>query len=255
MARIPHSIRVEAVVLRHSDWGEADRLLLLYSREQGRLRAIVKGARKITSRKAGHLEPFTRVQLQLARGRDLWIVTQAETVEAYLTVRAELTRTGYAAYALELLDRFSYEEESPNPAVYRLLSETLERLGAETDPQLAVRYYEIRLLDFLGFRPHLFECANCGAQIEPEDQYFSAEAGGVLCPRCGNGLPNARAVKMETLKYLRHFQRSSYPEARRARPDAESMAALEGLMQHYLTWLLERELNTPGFMRQVRKKD
>ena len=91
---------------------------------------------------AGHLEPFTRVQLQLARGRDLWIVTQAETVEAYLAVRADLTRTGYAACALELLDRFSYEEESPNPSVYRLLIETLERLGMETDPQLAVRYFK-----------------------------------------------------------------------------------------------------------------
>ena len=70
------SIRVHAIVLRHADWGEADRLITLYSREQGKLRAIAKGARKITSRKAGHLEPFTHVKLQLARGRDLYIVRQ-----------------------------------------------------------------------------------------------------------------------------------------------------------------------------------
>src|SRR5512147_531639 len=101
-----HTLKVEAVVLRHSDWGEADRLLGLYSREQGKLRAVAKGARKLRSRKAGHLEPFTRVSLLMARGRDFWIVTQAETVDAYLPLRDDLVRTSYAGYVVELLDRF-----------------------------------------------------------------------------------------------------------------------------------------------------
>ena len=79
--REAHSFRVEAVVLRHSDWGEADRILTLYTRERGKVRAIAKGARKIRSRKAGHLEPFTRVTLQLAKGHDLLIVTQADTLD------------------------------------------------------------------------------------------------------------------------------------------------------------------------------
>ncbi len=87
------SFRVEAVVLRHSDWGEADRLLTLYTRERGKVRAIAKGARRIRSRKAGHLEPFTRVTLQLAKGRDLLIVTQADTLDAYLPLGANLVKT------------------------------------------------------------------------------------------------------------------------------------------------------------------
>ena len=87
------SFRVEAVVLRHVDWGEADRLLTLYSREKGKLRAIAKGVRRLRSRKAGHLEPFTRAAVQLARGRDLLIVTQADTVNAYLPIRGDLERT------------------------------------------------------------------------------------------------------------------------------------------------------------------
>ncbi|MEW5831025.1 MAG: DNA repair protein RecO, partial [Chloroflexota bacterium] len=94
----PRSFRAEAIVLRHSDWGEADRMLVLFTRQQGKVRALAKGARKIRSRKAGHLEPFTRVTLQLAAGRDLLIVTQAETLEAYQPVREDLVLTGYAAY-------------------------------------------------------------------------------------------------------------------------------------------------------------
>jgi DNA repair protein RecO (recombination protein O) len=246
------SFRASAVVLRHSDWGEADRLLTLYTREQGKVRAIAKGARKVTSRKAGHLEPFTHATLQLAKGRDLFIVTQAETVNAFLPLREDLVKTGYAAYLLELIDRFTYEEQGGDASLFRLLTETLERVEKESDAWLAIRYYEIRLLDFLGFRPKLFECANCGREILAEDQFFSFSAGGAVCPRCGQGLPNLHRISVDTLKYLRHFQRSSYRDASRARPSFEVRREAESLMQGYFTYLLERELNTPGFIKRVK---
>lgn len=246
------SLRVHAIVLRHADWGEADRLVTLYTREQGKIRAIAKGARKITSRKAGHLEPFTHVKLQLARGRSLFIVTQAETIEAYLSLRETLVMTGTASYVVELLDRFVYEEEGANPTLFRLLSETLKRLASGEDPWLSVRYYEMRLLDFLGFRPQLFECANCGREIKAQDQFFSFLSGGVICPRCGRGLPNLTSITVDALKYLRHFQRSSYAESKQARPSSDVRDEVETLMQGYFTYLLERELNSPGFLKQVR---
>jgi DNA repair protein RecO (recombination protein O) len=216
------------------------------------LRAIAKGARKITSRKAGHLEPFTQVKLQLARGRDLFIVTQADTLDAYQSLRENLVLTGYASYLVELLDRFVYEEGSANPTLFRLLADSLKRLVDVEDTWLAVRYYEMRLLDFLGFRPQLLECANCGREIKAEDQFFSFSLGGVVCPRCGQGLPHLKSISVETLKYLRHFQRSGYGEATRARPSVEVRAETENLMQAYFTYLLERELNSPGFLKSVR---
>jgi len=251
--RHTRSFRAEAVVLRHADWSEADRLLTLFTREHGKLRAIAKGARKMLSRKAGHLEPFTRVTIQLARGRELPIVAQVETLDAYLPIREDLVKVGYAAYVLELIDRFTYDEEGNNPVIFRVLTDTLGRIASEPDGWLAVRYYEMRLLDFLGFRPKLFECANCGREIEPLDQYFSPSAGGVICPKCGMGLPGLWSVSVEALKYLRHFQRSNYAEAARARPNAGIQKEVETVMQGYFTYLLERELNTPGFLKRVRE--
>jgi DNA repair protein RecO (recombination protein O) len=253
MSSLPRSQRVEAVVLRHSDWGEADRMLTIFTRELGKLRVVAKGARRPRSRKAGHLEPFTRVALLLARGREIWIVTQAETLDAYLPVRDDLERTGYAAYVAELLDRFTYEE-GENSSLYRLFVEALERVSTLEDPVPAIRYYEIRLLDLLGFRPELFHCVQCGNEIQPEAQYFSALLGGVVCPRCGLDAAGVRPVSMQALKYLRHYQRSGYAEATRVRlPDAVR-PELEALMQHYLTYLLERGLNSPAFLREVRRK-
>lgn len=247
------SFRVDAVVLRHSDYGEADRLLTLYTRQTGKTRALAKGARKIASRKAGHIEPFTQVKLQLAQGRDMPLVTQADTIDAYLPLREDLILTSHASYVVELLDRFTYEDGAESPSTFRLLTETLARLASKVDPWLVVRYYEMRLLDHLGFRPQLLECTNCRREIKAEDQFFSFSAGGVICPRCGQGLRNLHDISVEALKYLRHFQRSSYAEATRARASQDVQQEIETLMQGYFTYLLERELNTPGFLKKIRE--
>jgi DNA repair protein RecO (recombination protein O) len=252
---MPSAVRnlsTEVVVLRHNDWGEADRLLVLFSREAGKLRAIAKGVRKMRSRKAGHLEPFTRVKLMLARGRDFWIVTQAETVDGYPAMREDLLRTGYAAYTIELLDRFTYEE-GENRALYDLLTTTLERVNTLPDPFPAVRYYEIRLLDLLGFRPELQRCVRCDAEIKPENQYFDALHGGVVCPRCVDRTPTARPVSMHALRILRHYQRSSFRDALKAEISPAVRRELEALLNYYLTYLLERKLNSPVFIQEVRR--
>jgi len=247
------SYRLEAVVLRHIDWGEADRLLSLFTLERGKQRAIAKGVRKPHSRKAGHLEPFTRVSLQLARGRDLSIITQAEALDLFMVLREDLLLTTYTAYVVELLDRFTYEE-GENQALYRLLVNTLDRLRKQGDLDVVVRYFEMRLLDYVGFRPQLVNCVACGTVIQAQDQYFSAAQGGVMCPKCGQSTPGARPVSMDALRYFRHFQRSNYKEATHAAIPVNIKREMENLIQHYLTYLLEHSLNTPSFLRKIRKE-
>ncbi len=251
MPRSEHSQRVEAIILRHTDWGETDRLLVLYTREKGKLRAIAKGVRRIHSRKAGHIEPFTRSALQLAVGRDFWLVTQAETIVFYPSLAEDLLRTGYAAYMVELIDRFTMEE-GQNAALYSLFAETLQRIAEEPDPFVAVRYGEIRMLEQFGFRPELFQCVKCGAEITAQDQFFSAELGGALCPPCGMLVKDSRPVSLQALKFLRHLQRSSYTTAKKAIIPPQVRTEMETLMQYYITHILERKLNTPEFLRRVK---
>lgn len=248
------SLRTEAVILRHLDWGEADRLLWIFTREQGKIRIVAKGVRKLRSRKAGHLEPFIHANLLLAYGREMWIVTQAETVQAFIPLREDLRRLGYASYVIELLDRFTYEE-GENKQLFHLLVDTLGLLSAEPDPAFAVRYYEVRLLDLVGYRPQLFHCVSCHNPIQAEDQFFSASLGGVLCPRCGAGGAEGRPISVGALRLLRHFQRSTYQEARRLRLNEEVDREIEVLMQHFFTYLLERGLNTPAFLKRVKRLD
>lgn len=254
MPRELHSYRVEAVVLRHLDWGEADRILTIFTRQHGKIRVIAKGVRKIRSRKAGHVEPFTRVTIQLSKARDFPIVTQAEMLDSHSLLREDLVLIGNASYVVELIDRFTYEE-GENVSLYTLLEQTLGRLSHPEnfpDALLVLRYYEIRLLDYVGFRPELFHCVRCSEEIVPQPQFFSAEHGGVVCPKCSQDILGLRPISVEALRFLRHMQRSSFGEASRAQPPSEIHREMENLMQHYLTYVLERGLNSPRFIRQVR---
>lgn len=253
MPREQRSIRVEAIVLKHNDFGEADRLLTLYTRQRGKLRALAKGVRKMHSRKGGHVEPFTEVSLQLATGRSMFIVSQAEAINSYVRLREELELVGYASYCVEMLDKFTYEDEENSP-VYRLIVNTLARLNNGDEVELAVRYYEIQLLNLLGFRPELHKCVVSNEVIQAEAQYFSTSLGGVVSPKHGRKLEGAVPVSMEALKYMRHFQRSSYREATRAKVSTQVQRELEVLMQHYVTYLLERSMKSPSFLRRVRRE-
>ncbi len=244
------SLRVEGVVLKYKEWGETDRLLTLFTRELGKVQAIAKGVRKPHSRKAGHLEPFTRVNILLARGRDLYILTQAEAIDTFLTIKNDLVNLGYGFYIIELLSSFTYEE-GENRKLYQLLVNTLVRLNRGDDPKIVIHYFEIRLLDFAGYRPHLFNCAQCEKIILAEDQFISPLQGGVLCPNCGHRSPEAHKISKDALRYLRHFQRSSYKEALKAHIMQEVNTEIENLIQFYTTYILERVLNTPSFLKRM----
>ena len=250
MPKTERTLKVEAIVLHHSNWGEADRLLTIFTKTHGKLRIIAKSVRKMQSRKAGHLEPFSHCRLMLAWAHDLWIVTDAETINSFNPLREDLQLMTRAAYIIELLDRFTFEE-GQNWQLYQLVVDTLGNLSQTEDPFVPLRYYEMQLLDLLGFRPLLFECAKCGKKIIAEDQFFSAEQGGVLCPSCGARSSDARLISMDALRFLRHFQRSDYKTALKADPAKKTRDEIEAIMNYYLTFLLERKLNTPEFLKQI----
>jgi DNA repair protein RecO (recombination protein O) len=252
MARL-RTYRSEAIVLRRVDFGEADRLLTLYSREFGKIKALAKGARKPQARKAGHVELFMRTNFMFARGKNIDIVTQAEVVEPYLALRDDLVRTTYAAYAAELIDGLTAEADR-DPAKYDLLSKALGWLAASDNSLLVARYYELRLLGLAGFQPQLFRCVSCNEAIEQQDQFFSAELGGLLCPSCQAADRRALPISASAVKVLRHLQTHqwSHVQALRLRPKVQR--ELESVMHHYLRHILERNLRSADFLYRLRRE-
>jgi DNA repair protein RecO (recombination protein O) len=249
MAR-ERTYHLEAVVLRRRNWGEADRILTLFTPQRGKIRVRAAGVRKPSSRKAGHLELFHRADLFLARGRDFDIVTQAETVEAFPRLREDLVRSAAASYCAELLDRVS-PEESENAAAYRLLVRVLEELNRGGNPALALRCYDVQLLECSGYRPELNKCTVGGETIRAEDQFFSPARGGAVCPRCAVRVEGRFPVSVAALRVLRHIQRIPLAEALRLNVTESTLSELESVMQRYLQYVLESPLHSRKYFSDV----
>ena len=259
----------EAIILRRIDYGEADRILTIMTPQSGKLRVIAKGARKITSRKAGHVELFTRVRLLLARGRNFDIVSQAETVEPYRPLREELLRGSYAHYLSELIDAFA-QEGSEDSALYDLLANGLAWVAESPHPALAARYFELRLLTLTGYRPQLFRCARTGGPLEldtvadtpgpdqarrPPAIAFSPAEGGVLCAAAAGQARDTLSLSPGTLRLLRALQTQPF-EALSAPEFAPAVhAQAEQVMRRYLVYILERNLRSAHFLHQLESED
>jgi len=184
---MPGSLKTEGIVLRGIRYGEADRVLHLYTPERGRVSAIAKGVRRAKSRFGGRLEPFFRLNLVLYQGRsDLMTVTSAETIAGHPRLREHAGTLDGAARACDAVGRL-FGDGDPHPGVYHLLSNQLALLDRE--PARATRAnalaFRLKLLLAAGFAPHLASCASCG---EPEHLVgFSGAAGGVVCAACEVG--------------------------------------------------------------------
>ena len=247
------TLRTEAIVLKRSNYGEADRLLTLYTRESGKIKAIAKGARKPQSRKTGHVELFMRSRFMLAEGRGFHIITQAEMIDAYPALREDLVRTTYASYLVELLDRFTVEEDT-HQEIYQLLSDALGWLGEADDIRLPTRTYELRLLGYLGFQPQLFHCVACDEPVQEQDQFFSAELGGLLCPNCRPADRSAKPISAVSVKVLRYLQTRPWDTVKTLQLKRPLHAELEIIMHYYLTFILERNLKSVDFLNRLREE-
>jgi DNA repair protein RecO (recombination protein O) len=181
---MPGPVKTQAVVLRSIRYGEADRIVHLYTPHRGRVGAIAKGVRRSRSRFGGRLEPFFRLDLILHEGRgELLTVTSAETVDGYARLRDDGRALDAAARACDALGRL-FETTEPHPEVYNLLCNELALLDAEPARgtlanQLAFR---LKLLLAAGLAPQLAACAACGARDHITG--FSGAAGGVVCSAC-----------------------------------------------------------------------
>ncbi len=255
MARLERSFKTAAIVLRRQDYGEADRLLTLFTPEHGKLHVIAKGVNKPAGRKTGHVELFTRSTMLIQRGREIHVVSQAEMVEPFLPLQENLERGAYAHYVAELLDHFT-ELEEQNTALFRLLDAALGWLSLpEVDLRLAARYYELHLLQLVGFQPSLFTCAVGQEDITAQDQYFSLADGGVVCPDHYRASSQLVAVNLTTLKTLRYLQTRDYETISKLKLDGILHLDLEKIMQDYLVHVLERRLKSVEFIRRLRRKD
>ncbi len=256
MSPRPRVYKTEAIVLRTMDFGEADRVLTVLTPRLGKLRVIAKGVRRPRSRIGGALQPFSDVQLVLAVGRTFDVVTSTSLEDPHLGLRNDLHSTAAAWYVVELTDRFC-EGAADSHDAFRLLAQTLCALdaGSEVTRDVVTRWFELALLDAMGFRPELSRCLECGASIEPEGNVYSPVGGGVVCGQCRHAAHGATSISADALKVMRHLQRTPLVGVLRLTLVSALQREVERLLHATLSAVLERELRSRDFLDEVAARD
>ena len=231
--------RDEAIVVRTYKLGEADRIVVLFTKARGKVRAVAKGVRKTTSRFGSRLEPTSHVALQLYEGRNLDTITQAESLDHFRAIRDDLDRIARAASMLEAVDHIT-EEREPNGRLFAMLLGALRALAADDHPLIAPAFFW-KLLALEGFAPVVDACVVCGS--EESLCAFSLDEGGVTCRDHRRGSP----LDAEALLLLQ-LVLSGRVAAALARPLSPATYEIEHLATRALEWQLERRLKSVGIL-------
>ena len=247
----PRVYQAEAIVTKRTKLGEADRILTLYTPDYGKVRAVAKGSRRTNSKLGGHVELLTHSLLLLAKGRNLDIITQAQTIQGFLPLKEDLRRMSCGLYITELIDSFTAEDEG-NRQIFELLKETLDQLSQAQKSDTIVRYFEMHLLEFTGYRPQLQQCANCGGALKPVQNYFSSSQGGALCGDCSYEEPIVLPLSLNALKVLRLWQNCNFENAVKVTIKPELALELEQLLREYIKYVLDRQLKSTAWLDLIK---
>jgi DNA repair protein RecO (recombination protein O) len=242
--------RATVIVLRRLDYSETDRILTVLSERQGKFSIIAKGVRRPASKIGPHLELLSITQLMLARGRDLDVVSGAETVESHHRLRTDLAAYGAASHCAEITDRFLAERDAHRP-VYRALSDVLAHLDAGDSPENVSTWYALFLLEQMGVRPELYRCIVCERPIDEQPNAFSSRLGGMLCSDHSRQDPSAAILSIAAQKVLRHMARSTLDSIITLKVDPGTAAELRQVLATFLTTQLERDLVSQNVSRRV----
>lgn len=241
------------VVLRHHALKEADRILVLFTREHGVKRVVAKGVRKATSRVGGRLEPLHENQVQLARGRAMDVVAQVEGLRRFPRLTEDLDRLAAALGAAEVVAAFLVDDD-PQPEVYDLFMAFLEALGPGSHPEILLAAFELQLMDLLGYRPELEACLVCDRPIEDGSEVhgLDTQGGGAICTNCEGADPGrVRRMSQGGWQLLRVLQELPFEQLADITAEPRRLAGMRRALNEYMSLRAEKELKAQGMFEWI----
>ncbi|MBU8714977.1 MULTISPECIES: DNA repair protein RecO [Brevibacillus] len=247
-------VKWEGIVIRSVDYGESSKVVTLFTRENGKLGVMARGAKKTKSRLAAVSQLFSHGYFlcKAGPGAGMPDLSQGDIVDSFRDMRQALTATAYAAYIAELLDRLTHERE-PNPYLFQLLLQTFCYLDEGVDPEILCRIFEVKMLIVAGISPQLSACANCGQQREP--YAISVSQGGLLCPSCQPSDPYALAVTPSTWKLLRLFQVFDLERLGDIEVKPATRSQLKHVIRSFMDEHLDLRLKSRAFLEQLERME
>ena len=233
------ALKAEGIILRKYLLRETSYILVLFTKEFGKVQGVVKGARKPYPQFAGDFEIFTQCEMLFyeKKKNPLDLITQCEAIDSFLPIRKDIEKLTYASYFVELVNAVTgfYDR---NDDLYNILAGSLRMMGGKVSAMRIARIFELKLLGALGLTPHLKDCLKCGSPIESK-AFFNIEKGGMVCSSCGNPSLKSLPMSLGTLNFMRKIQESELSKTSRVKVSKEvgqeSELVLKGFMQYHVS--------------------
>lgn len=244
-------LKTQGIVIKQLDYGEADKILTVLTKEAGKISVIAKGIRKPLSKWAGHLELFVLADLVLIEGRNFYIFSEAESKNFFPALRESLKSSGLAYFLAEILNKTLGEDE-PQPKTFDLFLETLDKIGRHPN-EIILPYFIFNLFGILGFRPEVGRCVICAEDLKEAKHLWNSILGGIICA-CSTDKNNGIHLSSETIKVLRLILTQDKRVFNLRLPD-ELLRELKIIAENFLETLAEKKFKSQEFLEKVKNFD
>lgn len=251
--------KTRAIILNKKPWRENDALYSLYSEDFGKIRAVARGAKKINSKLAPHLEPLMITDLMLAGSKGIDKIAGSNLARDFCLLKASFPKLVLASQAVELVDKM-VEEEHGDKRIFNLLERFFIFLndynGSEESlfrARTGLKVFTLQLLDFLGYTPELYNCVHCRFELAEKGGFFHSERGGIVCKNCSQLFSDRQEISLGTLKFLRLMLISDLLEINKINFDEILTREVERILGSFLRYQLEKELRSDRYLTNWRE--
>ncbi|GGH84998.1 DNA repair protein RecO (recombination protein O) [Pullulanibacillus pueri] len=238
----------EGIVIHTTDYGETNRIVTLYTKEYGKIGVMARGAKKPRSKLSAGTQFLTYGHYLFNKGRGLGTLHQADPLDAFRYIKADIVPMAYASYIVDVIHKLS-EKDTNNPFLYDWVFQILKAMDGGQDPQVLTFIYEIKLLPLLGIEAEVDCCVHCG---RPDSlSGFSVEQGGVLCQNCIINDPRAIPLTSIAVKLLRMFKHIDFHRIGKIELKKETRAQIKSVINAYYDAYSGLNLKTKRFIEQI----
>jgi DNA repair protein RecO (recombination protein O) len=239
----------DAFVLRTYALGEADRIVVLFTREWGKIRAVARRSHAPRRHTASYYQPLLLLRTIFfgQPTQSLYRLNSADLLHAYRPLHEDFGLLRAGLYMTELLD-VTTSERDPMPELFTLFQEALQELAVAAYSPLLLRRFELRILSAMGYTPQLLHCARCARDLQPHERAMSAQLGGLLCTSCAALVRPTVTVSATALACLRFTMTNDAAHFPSPPPGPEVQQELERVLHAHLTTCLGRELKSYAFL-------
>lgn len=232
-------VETKGVVIRQTKYSESDKILTIFTKEKGKIQAIAKGSRKPRSHLMGSTEIFCYSEFLMYTGKNLYNINQGQTIDSFYSLREDIYKLSYATFILELIDASVLEEE-PNERLFELLVKTLKILSDMDDNYRKLLFaFQIKYISFIGFKPQMNSCVNCGSDINKAIKFDIIE-GGTVCEKCFANHDQIN-ISQDVINIMKKLMYSKLEEVNQIIISKKEEAKIEEVLFRYITSHIEKK--------------